>query len=414
MVGESVMKPDEVNAIGTGHRYSWNGSHGIVLEINRLREARGRIDAEVRVSCVSGHVYHGLINLLKHRDRKEVINACIKKQCDVNWEDFPFDSAFEEACLDALSQYRQGEPVVEVGNKPISSKSKHLLYPFLVENQANLIYGPGGTCKSFLSGFICLLLESGESRCKLNPNQITRTLYLDFETSREEINDRVQMLKSGLNLPKDTIPLYRFCHQPLAADIAEIQRLVSKDNVGFVIVDSYGMACGGDAWSQQVARDYFMSLRSLRVPTLTIDHVAKENAKGPFGSVYKYNEARNIFEIKATQELGEDATEIGLFHRKANNGRLLKPLGYRFSFIDDEAVIVESIDVKENGVLASELPLKDKIVALLRSGPMKAPDIATELDVKESSVRGTLNRYKDKIFAKLMDNVWGISTNYYS
>lgn len=403
------VKPDDICTNAGVYRYSWNGSHGINIRIDRLRESKGRLDAEITVNSLVGRIYHSVINLLYAKARKEVASACRAKKADTNWEDFPWEDAIDDVCLLTLEKHREGEPVSSIGNLPVGDKHKHLLYSLLVENQANLIYGAGGTCKSFLSAFICLLLESGESMCRLKPSRKARPLYLDFETSREEINDRLQMLKKGASLSEDINILYRFCHQPLAADIMGIQRIVVENDIEFVVVDSYGMACGGEPESADMARQFFMALRSLRITTLTIDHVAKGNAKGPFGSVYKVNEARNVWEIKSAQEPGEGFTEVGLFHRKMNNGRLLKPLGYKFSFIDNEGVIVEDIDVRGNAVLASELSWRDRIAELLRRGSMKASDIAKELDTTEGNIRTTLNRNKDYMFVKLMDGHWGLA-----
>ena len=55
-----------------------------------------------------------------------------------------------------LDHYRAGEPILIVGNGDTPISTNYLLYPFLIEKQPTLIYGEGGTGKSYLALFIAL------------------------------------------------------------------------------------------------------------------------------------------------------------------------------------------------------------------------------------------------------------------
>ena len=80
-----------------------------------------------------------------------------------------------------------------------------------------------------------------------------------------------------------------------------------------------GPACAGNPNDPEPTIEYFRALRSLRCCTLTIDHVAKAAAgqRTPFGTVYKTNLSRNVFELRKAQEVDEARISLGLFHRKA-------------------------------------------------------------------------------------------------
>ncbi len=408
------MKPDDIR-IDTGiYRFSWNGSLGICVRIDRLRDHRGRLEAEITVwsSIFDTRIYHSQINLLTNRSRKEVAITCRNRPStknDINWQDFPWEDAIEEVCLLTLEDYRKVKPPVKIGNNPIT-KPKHLLYPMLVENQANLIFGPGESAKSLFTVFVALLVQSGTERCGLHPLRQVNALYLDYETDQEELNHRSAYLKKGMGFPEDLDILYKDCSQPLVQEIDQISQMIVDHNIGLVVVDSFTMACGGDSLLAEPVTNYYRALRALNATTLTVDHVTKEGSRGPYGSIFKFNEARNIFQIKSAKEEEEDRVEIVLIHTKFNNGRRVKPYGYKFSFFED-GTIVESTDVTENAALSAGLPLQYQIIELLKHGGMNVKSIASELGAEQDTVRRTLNRYRNKRFVSLMDGQWGIKAH---
>lgn len=401
-----MQEPKLQHLAGT-YRYSWNESHNVNITLERVHEVRDYLTAEILVENTDeephGHIYQGRINLLASRSRIDVAKACSKRWDSVDWEDL-----IDYVCVKTLRLQRIGEPILSVGDKATDKPLEYLINPLIIKNQANLLYGPGGTGKSNLSVFLSLLYQSGVTSPvpQLKAGDSGKVLILDYETSAEEFNHRVVCLREGMNIPSNVKINYRFCHQSLIDDAETLQTVVLQNNIDLVIIDSYGMACGGDAWSQQVARDYFMALRALKCTTLTIDHVAKDNPKGPYGSVYKQNEARNIWQIAASQELGEDRLRLALYHRKANLSKLQQPIGLEFAFFDD-GVVVSPSDVASDLELSQGLPLQDRIAATLEHGGRKAKDIAEDLDCPEGSVRKILNRYKGKRFAALLDGQWG-------
>jgi len=176
-----------------------------------------------------------------------------------------------------------------------------------------------------------------------------------------------------------------------------------------LIIDSIGGACGGEPESAEVVLRFFTALRSLKITPLCVDHIAKVGVSGtPFGSIYKYNASRNLWEMRKNQEPGEDFIEIGLIHRKINVGKLLPPIGYRFDFFDT-SIKVKEIKPSQIPEIAKDMPLKFQIKELLAAeGALTVGQIAEELETTQASVRVVLNRGKGKDFIKVDGLSWGI------
>lgn len=320
---------------------------------------------------------------------------------------------------------RQGEPLKAIGKKPEIMKVEYQLSPILERNQPTTIYSPGGYAKSYLAAYIACLVQF---KCKGLGDSYNcwtpiagNVLYLDWESSPQDHERRVWAIKQGLEVNTEETFLYRFCHQPLAADIYNIQRIINEGKIALLIVDSQMAAEGYGPHPSQVSSQYYNALRSLHCTSLTLDHVSKaewgkmtdDDSLGPYGSVVKFNRSRSQFEIKKSQVAGEDFMELALIHRKHNEGKLLKPIGIRIDFhnnINDELekVTFRTCDISDNPELSKVQYLKDRLVNILEGGTRKVKELKEETGKPETTIRATLNRYKDT-FAKFGEE-WGLKT----
>ncbi|MDD5095447.1 MAG: AAA family ATPase [Dehalococcoidia bacterium] len=385
----------------------------ISVRMDRLKETGDSLTGEIEITTdapgVDSFMHHSRLNLLSAQSRKTLSKHMTSRMALPDW-----DGLIESVCVRVVRKHREGQPLITVGNLPArDNKQRYRLAPMLVEKEANLVYAPGGSGKSYLSYFFGLLVQTGQQRCDLWPKK-GPVLFLDFETSEQEADERIKSIRTGMDLA-DAELNYRRCFQPLAADIETIQRLALDTKAELVIVDSVGAACGGEPESATAVLAYFMALRSMGITTLSVDHVNKSNEKkSPFGSVYKVNCARSVWEIKKTQEFGSDRMTVGMFHRKVNQGRLLRPIGFELNWFDDgNALIIHPAKIAEDPTLSKELPLKDRISAAL-NGTGKGLTVKAiqevlsdeENEVSEAVIRATLNRYQDT-FVKLPDGHWG-------
>jgi hypothetical protein len=109
----------------------------------------------------------------------------------------------------------------------------------------------------------------------------------------------------------------------------------------------------------ETAIRFFNALRSLRVASLILAHVAKNSEeKTIYGSVFFSNFARSAWEMKKAQEAGEHIIRVGLYHRKTNLGPLQQPLGFKLHFGEAFSLINRSRNP------AVSLPLTSYQIAL--------------------------------------------------
>ena len=407
----TLSKPEFSNS---GDIFSfWWRDEALRARVDRLTERSsgelvGEITIESELSAESGLLHQSRFTLTSVTSRRTVAKQCHQKVEELDW-----DALLEQVSVYVLRKRREGEPLIRVGLQPARAGPVWRLKPLLLENQANVLYGAGASGKSEMAYLIGLMVQTGMGCCGMDDPIKGEVLFLDFETCWEEADDRIQALKRGMGFDEAAHLNYRFCHQPLTTDTVEIQRLVLETHAQLVIVDSVGPAMGTDSekWDVMALR-YFAALRSLRVTTLSIDHIAKEKSDAPFGSIYKYNIARNIFEVKQVPGEAENSISLGLYHRKINSGRLLKPLGFKVLFDDaDKLALFERCDIKAIPELERGLPLVERIKSLLLTAgaPVLTKDLAEALGTGENTIRVVLSRHKNH-FVKLQDG-WAVRAN---
>ena len=385
------------------HTLAWQEDQ-IVVRIDRLNEdskhnVTGEILVKTSVPGVSEHLHQARFNLTSTSARTTLSKHFNDRLALPSWPNI-----LEQACVMVLESQRQGEPIINLHTYEPSESLRFRVNPTLPEGQSALFFAQGGMLKSYLATLSMVMVGSGTNGLfEVEPGPV---LYLDYETDADEVSERVDLIAKGLGIDPPTDVYYRFCHQPLAADIIEIQRAVAEKDIALIIVDSAGPACGGEPESADATIKFYTALRSLRVSAHINAHMAKNGGRRPFGSVFWENYARSVFEIKKAQEPGENSVDIGLFHRKVNRGPLLKPIGLSFLF-ESNAVRLERVAVKDVPDLERDMTLKERMTVLLEAiGKMGVADISSELDARENSVRAGLTRNPDR-FVKVGDE-WAV------
>lgn len=386
----------------------------VAIRIDRIREdSKYNVSGEVLVGTTipgvpEGHLHQARLNLTSTASRVTLAKMLTQRVDTLDW-----GAILEQACVTVLEEHRKGEPVVDLSTLPSRESLRYRYKPLLLEGLPNLFYGDGGIGKSLVALYISVAIQLPWDDMGFEA-QPGNALYLDYEMSSHDTRERMLAICKAFNGPPDCPVLYRFCHQPLAAEIEEVQRIVAARNIELVVVDSAGPACGGKPEDAEMTIGYFSALRSLRVTSLTLAHVAKNpQQKTIFGSAYWFNLARGVFELKKAQEAGQGDFSIGIFHRKSNATQLLRPIGLHVSIATNEAGILESvalerIQVKDVPELAEALPLKERVSELLKGGQMAPKDIAEAIGKPLESVYMVLNRHKGRAFVKL-GNTWGLT-----
>lgn len=380
----------------------------VSVRLDRIREdSRYNVSAEALIRTTApgtaSHLHQARVNLTSTTSRRSLAKYLEARMPGQDWA-----GMLEQACVMALNEFRQGDPPVRVMDIPQKERLVYRLEPLLVAGQINLWYGAGGTAKSYMAQYTATLMACPFSHSGFSPEP-SKVLYMDYETDPQDFGVRVGAIHKGLELEGGSEILYRFCKHPLAQDAEEVQRIITESKVDVLILDSVGMACGEDPERAESVLAYFRALRSLgNITSLSIDHLNKEGKL--FGSVYKFNEARNIWEFRKVQNPGDNTLDVGLYHRKRNSAGLRKPLGFHLQFAPGEpteSVVFQKQEVKAVPELAKGLPLREQIIAALTRGAMSAEEIAEEVEISQAVARATLNRYRGKTFIKVGDD-WGL------
>lgn len=394
-----------VNQIGDSLTFDYHRAQ-IHIVLDRFREARGDLWAQAtwRTSApgMTPDLHQSRWNLCSMSQRDVLIRRLRARYEGPDWHDI-----VERTARLALEIWRAGEPVVMVGRMDRVPGPAYLVDPFLVQNEVNMIYGDEATGKSFTAIALALTVQEDIPVLDLGAAAVRPVLYVDYETTAEEIDQRVKMVARGAGVEPAPEIAYLRGVGVLADRAAEIAAKVATVQPGLVIVDSVGYACGAvegtSDWSGPFLRMTEV-LRGWRTTVLLIDHAGEDR---PYGTRYKMFACRNVWKTKKVQEAGERILHLGFYNQKQSNAALHRSLGYRLEFDPDGQQIhfrrEDLLDVPE---LAQGLSAWVRIRAMLARGAMRAPVIAEELGIPQSSARRVLREHYMKGQVDEREGLW--------
>jgi len=369
---------------------------GLVVTFDHVSMARGALTGELTVTHLGEHIHKTRFNATAGQTRKTVARTLAERAptVKVDWFDL-----LERFSVRVLAAEREGEPIVLIGRDPRRATTPYLVYPMLQEGQPTILYGEGKTGKSFLAGALAVSLETGQSVLDARDiREPVRCLVLDWEASAEDWNDRIAMIAKGRDLEAPHVA-YRHCSTSLPEQVEEVARYVAEHEIALVVIDSVGLAMPGakeGVDSNDGALRLFRAVRELRTTVLLIDHVSKaetEKTSGsarPYGSIYKINLARSLFELRRDESDDPAFAHIALYHRWSNNTSTAPPLGIVVEYGED-TVTFEAEGMVDRLVQRGETQL-DQIERVLAPGPMSPREIADATGISGNQVRPLLAR----------------------
>jgi hypothetical protein len=347
-----------------------------------------------------GHVVRRRVNL--DNPSSQYIKLLESQDASINWF-----RIIEQLTASVVREHKRGVPEVEIaGQFTAEPEGRWLVKPLIQIGHPTLMYGAGSSGKSWLAQWIGVLVHEGISVPGIEVESRGNVLYLDWETDVFEIGSRFAMVRRGMGLPDNPSSgiWYKYMTQGLAADISAVRAVVQERNINFIILDSLGAACMGEPESADVVLKLFGALRSLGVTSLCIDHTNKKSTgtDALFGSVYKYNNSRQVFLVDKSQREGDTSLHLAMSHQKANNTRIIRPMGWEMSFDNVEAsMTLRSREVKDTR-LANKMSTADQIeVFLLEQGnkPQSIKDIADGLDKTNGHISVVMSDNKDRFWS---------------
>jgi len=384
----------------------------VVFEAGRLKtHSDGRVQATVKIFVTlpgkdAEKYHHEAMNLAAGQTRRRLSQTLEERlpRDSINW-----DQVVEKSCTMILEHEEQGSPTRRL--QPVTSVDvKYMLGSLVLDGLPVLSFAPGGQFKSFVSIYKALLIENGlPFQGKETPR--ANTLILDWEVTEAEAGRRCTMLANGLqrtNIGADIrFPLYRHCMGPIQDEASEIAKVIAKHDIRFIVIDSAGLACGGDVASSELTMQFFTTLRrvtsstgaaaDIQTHTTKADRREENQRRLPIGSIYWENLSRITWEIRAERERA-GAYKVGLFPRKCNMGDL-EPVGLRMTF-DRDALTVDEVGATD--VLSEEGAVRAMILAELKHGACGPSELAEAIGTTPGTVSKTLTHMKNR---GLVENV---------
>jgi RecA-family ATPase len=239
-------------------------------------------------------------------------------------------------------------------------------------------------------------------------------LYLNWETTKEDIDQRVKSVCAGAGI--EPVRMYHLLGggRPLAQRVESVARIIDKTGAVMLVMDSNGKAIGtsGEGPIEDAANRFSSALDELNRSTLCIDHVSKAGAATQggagkaYGSTMKTNWARATWEMTQAGKQEDGVSHLVLHHRKHNTTSEHEPIGLAMHW-DRGKVWWESEEVTE-GALSYGASIADRIAATVAEHPYRAREIADRIGATENAVRAILSRHRER-FVKLDTGDWANS-----
>lgn len=396
MSGPAIRRDGDVWA------FSWD-QHGVAIGMDNPSDTRDGIRVEVTVeNALFGRVVGPVgLNILSAESQTRFATACAKR---VNGLDQKIWHALVvHACAVVVKQWRQPTPTLDLRQVEAAGPTEYVIPLLLPRSETTVLYGDGESGKSLLALRIAYAVAMGSTLPWGDQAGQCEVLYLDWETNPKTVAGRLKRLAEG---DGESVPRihYRQCFRPLTDEVRSVREEISKKDIGLVVVDSIGFALTGALVEDETARAGMNALRQMDPATrLVVAHVSAETARqttgkaSPFGSRFFWNGMRSGIEVRrAEDQPREDTIDLGVYHRKSNDGVHHRPFGLRARFAGPAGPIQFSPgQLDEVPELAMRTPLSVRLRALLRGGARTTAELAEELDTSSGSVRMMAGRMSD-------------------
>lgn len=250
--------------------------------------------------------------------------------------------------ISSLSYEDTSKTIIILADQQVGAR-RWLIEGLFPEGFPSIIFGAGGLGKSFLALHLGILACMGGQLFMGHrfPEEALNVLLLDWELDVDEQALRGKQISRGINLLDVPKNLHYFAPvENISRVIPKLKSFIKTKDIRFIIIDSIG-ASGADGESVQEVVKLLNGLKELGIATLVLDHQSKMQAgekygnKTPFGSVYKENLARSVFQLSRI-EAHENYMTLRLRHAKTNFSKFADDIIFDMCFEGDSVLFTES------------------------------------------------------------------------
>jgi len=288
-------------------------------------------------------------------------------------------------------------------------------------NFPSLIYADGGQGKSYLGlllGTQAALGSKSFANLKFQDKE-SKVLILDFELDINEITRRAYQIANGLDLLKPPQNLfYKALSISLPKFLPTLKQIIKKHKIDFLIIDSLG-AGGLDPEKPMSVIEMLTEIKNLGITSLLIDHQSKMqsqdnyNSKTPFGSVYKTNLVRSVFQLSPIKKI-ERGVSLMLNHKKSNFGPLIDDIVFDMTFEFDKVLFTksESLSPEEEDMKAIWEVMQENISNGTENYLSSLMESCRKLGIGKDKLRKLLGKGEGHCWDKSPRNKQGGGFNY--
>lgn len=405
----SASSVSAVQRHGMGYRGIWTADH-VVLSLTQCRYERGDLSGLLMVFQNAEFLVAARFNVAAQETRRRLAADLEERTEFRGWR-----SLLEDFCRQVIRLDSAGSPPVWLAEWKGSHAEEYLLEPLLPLGKPTILYGQGGSMKSTLATAAAVAVTTGAALLDAPP-RVGRVMVLDWESDSDDWAERATALARGMGVAyPEAMIAHRQCDRPLRHFVESIAGFVQDHDVALLIVDSVGLAAGvgqegGDP--AETTLKLFQAVAPIQCTKLFIDHVSgdgvdnEHGSKRPYGSVYKMNLARSVWEMRSAHVDG--AVEAVLRHRKVNKGRERPNVEFKVRHGEDRIEL--ALSPVTSPKLRAGVSLEQRLAELMADeGAMSVGEAWKKLGdgISYDAVRVCLQRHHD-LFFKIARGRYGL------
>lgn len=333
----AVTDPPRSTYLEDEHIHCWDALD-VQLTIERFREERGELKADVQPSSISnqGVLPAEKVNLSSARSIKMYANTLSGHGL---LDSEAWFECLTQGCELSKRRYRAGQPSVRLHEVEWRDRPRFVIHPYIEARGTTIWFGDGGVSKSMHALAAAVSVATGSDVIPGGSPRVSGpVIYLDWEADEETHAERLAAVCAGAEIDVPETLIYMRRSASIGESVREIRRVIALEGVVFAVVDSIGAAAGGDPEKAEPIIRAMNAIRALEVPTLALHHVTKDqkDKSKPFGSVYSPNLARLTWRLDKEQDEGAELVRVRLTNFKGNNVRLLTSQGHGLRFVNTD------------------------------------------------------------------------------